>query len=276
MVKLIYLLFLLYYLPVNTLLADGIIKEQTFSTSGGKTLYVKAQCGDVKVTTWNKNEAYIKISGNDNAKENFKFEMEEKNGNIHLTVSSPTNKSLENIILKIEANVPENYNSEISSAGGDLNLSGLNGNIILKTAGGDIKLKNISGKSELKTSGGDIDINSFSGELTAKTSGGNIDINGIDGKIIAKTSGGDVTVKYTGENKGIELSTSGGSIKLYLSESFSADVNLITNGGEIKCDFEVKGKIDTHKSKISGKINNGGEEISCKTNGGNITIEKLK
>ena len=276
MVRLIYLLFLLYYLPTNTVLADSIIKEQSFPTSGGKTLYVKANCGDVNVITWNKDEAYIKISGNDNAKNAFKFEMEEKNGNIYVTVSSPNTKSYNNISLKIEASVPGNYNSEISSSGGDLSFYGISGNLVLKTAGGNIKIDNSSGKSEIKTAGGDILINSFSGEINAKTSGGDVQINNTSGKISAKTSGGNMKLVYSGDNKGIDLSTSGGNIHLYLPDDFSANANLITSGGEIKCDFEVKGKIDSHKSMIKGKINNGSEVLSCKTNGGNIIIEKTK
>lgn len=276
MVRLIYLLFLLYYLPTNTVLADNIIKEQSFPTSGGKTLYVKANCGDVNVTTWNKDEAYIKISGNDNARNNLKFDLEEKNGNVYLTISNSNSKSYNNISLKIEASVPENYNSEISSSGGDLSFYGISGNLALKTAGGNIKIDNSSGKSELKTSGGDILISSFSGEINAKTSGGDVQLNSTSGKISAKTSGGNMKLIYSGENKGIDLSTSGGNIYLQLPDDFSADANLITSGGEIKCDFEVKGKVDTHKSIIKGKINNGSEVLSCKTNGGNIIIEKAK
>lgn len=277
MVKLIYMLFLLYYLPANSILADGIIKEQTLPTSQGKTLYVKAFCGDVNVTTWSKDEANIKIYGNDNAKEYLKFDIEEKNGNIHITITKKDGiTSTSGVNLKIDASIPEKYNAEVSSAGGDLKLSSIKGNLELKTAGGNIILNEISGTSELKTAGGDIKVSSYSGVLEAKTAGGNIDFYGSDCKISAKTAGGNITVKYSGENKGIELSSTGGDIKLFVPENFSANINLSTNGGDIKSDIDIKGKYNSSKSKINGTTNNGGEEVSCKSNGGNITIEKLK
>lgn len=276
MVKLIYLLFLLYYLPANSVLADGIIKEQTLPTSQGKTLYVKAQSGDVTITSKDKDEAYVKITGNDNAKEDYEYAIEEKNGDIYVTVTGKSGSNwFKNIKLKIEVTVPVNYNAEISSSGGDMDITGIKGNLALKTAGGDIKLQSISGKSDIKTAGGDIKVNSFSGELNAKTAGGDIEYTGSDCKISAKTSGGNIIVRYSGENKGIELASSGGDIKLYLPETISANVDFSTSGGEIISALEISGKMNTSKSKIKGKINNGGEQITCKSNGGNITIEKL-
>jgi len=128
----------------------------------------------------------------------------------------------------------------------------------------------------LKTAGGDIKITSYSGVLKAKTAGGNIDFYGSDCKISAKTAGGNIKVKYSGENKGIELGSAGGDINLYVPENFSAKIELSTNGGDIKTDLDIKGKYNSTKSKISGILNNGGEEVSCKSNGGNIYIEKLQ
>ena len=277
MKKLLYFLFLIYTLPVQTIFADGIIKEQTFQTSPGKTLHVAANYGDVKVTGWSKSEAYIKISGNDNAKSITDIDLKEKDGDIYITTSFENNmKSNTNYKLTIEISVPEKYNSEISTSGGDVSFDGINGNIKLRTAGGDIKLNNVSGKSELKTAGGDIKAYSYTGELIAKTAGGNIDISCTSTKISAKTAGGEVIVKYSGENNGIELTSSGGNINLFLPDNFGANVNLLSNAGEIKSDFEVIGSVNKSKTKMKGKINGGGEEISCKSNGGNITLERLR
>ena len=73
MVKLIYILFLFCILSVQSAFSDGIIKEKSLSTSQGKSLNVKSDCGDVNISTWNKDEAFIKIIGNDNAKEKMVF-----------------------------------------------------------------------------------------------------------------------------------------------------------------------------------------------------------
>ncbi|MCX6164232.1 MAG: DUF4097 family beta strand repeat-containing protein, partial [Ignavibacteriae bacterium] len=269
MVKLIYFLFLLYYLPAQSVLADGIIKELSLPTSQGKTLNVTSDCGDVNISTWNKDEAYVKITGNDNAKEKMEFNIEEKNGDIYISIKKSSGiKFLENTNLKIDVSIPEKFNTDIATAGGDISLGSLTGNVEMKTAGGDIVLKNISGKAELKTAGGDIRVESSNGNIEANTAGGNININGSNGNIEAKTAGGDITVNYTGENKGIELKTAGGDIRLYLSDDVSANINLRTSSGDIKMGFEYKGETNKSKTKIEGTINGGGNTITCKTSGG--------
>lgn len=277
MVKLIYFLLLLYYLPVQSILADGIIKEQSLPTTQGKSLIVKSDCGDVNISTWNKDEAYVKIIGNDNAKNKMEFNIEEKNGDIYINVKKSSGiKHLENTNLKIDISIPEKFNGNIYTAGGDITLGYLTGNIDMKTAGGDIVLKKIIGNANLKTAGGDIRVESFTGDFSAKTAGGDINLKGVNGSVEAKTAGGDVTLRYSGENKGIELSTSGGNISLYLPENFSAKVDLITSSGEIRMGFDYKGKIGKHKSSLKGEIGNGGELVSCKTSGGDIVVDKIK
>jgi DUF4097 and DUF4098 domain-containing protein YvlB len=278
MAKLIYILLLFCILPVQYILADGIIKEQNLPTSQGKTLIVKSDCGDINISTWIKDEAYIKITGNDNAKENMEFNIEEKNGDVYVTIKKSSGiKFLDNTNLKIDISIPEKFNTEISTAGGDINLGNLTGNVDMKTAGGDIVLKSIKGNSDLKTAGGDIKVESFNGNFSAKTAGGDIIMSGSDGSIEAKTAGGDITVKYTGENKGMELSTAGGNVRLYLPENFPANIDLKTSSGNIKIGFEYTNESGKLKNgKIKGKINGGGELISCRTSGGNIIVEKNK
>jgi DUF4097 and DUF4098 domain-containing protein YvlB len=278
MLKKVFLLFLIYSLPVQYILADGIIKEQTLPTSQGKTLKVKVESGDVTISTWSKDEAYIKISGNDEAKDKLTYKIDGKDGDIFVAASKSQDISnANNISLKIEISIPEKFNTEIATAGGDISLGGLTGSVKLKTAGGDITLRNINGDANLKTAGGDIKIESFSGNLSAKTAGGNINITSSEGSISAKTSGGDVIVGYSGVNKGIDLSTSGGNINLSLPENISAKVELVSMNGEIKSDFTITGDVSkTARQKITGEIGSGGELIKCKTMGGNITIEKIK
>jgi DUF4097 and DUF4098 domain-containing protein YvlB len=277
MARLFYFIFLLYCFPAQSILADGIIKEQTLATTQEKTLNVKAHCGDVNIITWDKNEAYVRISGNDNAKEKMEFVIEEKNGNINITAKKSSGiKSLDNTNLKIEVSIPDKFNVEISTAGGDISLSNLTGNVEMKTAGGDIVLKNVSGKTELKTAGGNIKIESSSGDISASTAGGDINIKSSNGTIEAKTSGGNIIAYYTGENKGIELKTAGGDISLYVPDDFPANINLSTSSGDINIGFKFDGKINKSHSKITGTINNGGKTVSCKTSGGNIVLDKIK
>jgi lia operon protein LiaG len=156
--------------------------------------------------------------------------------------------------VKVEIKVPAQFNLDIS------------------TAGGDVKCGGITGKAELNTSGGDVWADKFSGDLNASTSGGDIFLFCTDTKIIAETSGGDVNLEYEGENKGIDLSTSGGDIDIILSKDFAASMELSTSGGDVSCSLNMSNVKKSSGSRLIGDLNDGGEKLYAHTSGGDITV----
>ena len=69
-----YSLFLLIsVLFVTASFAQTLLKEQTVQTNFGKNLKVSVPAGDVKITTWSKEEVYVKITGNDEAINKYDF-----------------------------------------------------------------------------------------------------------------------------------------------------------------------------------------------------------
>jgi hypothetical protein len=233
-----------------------IIKEQSFSISPGKDLIVDASSGDVKVTYWDKAEVYVKIRGNENAMEKMDYTIEGDDELVKVVAKkkSSINSWLSNISLEIEIKVPTEFNVDIN------------------TSGGDIKYGGVSGNAKLNTSGGDVWGEKFMGNLNISTSGGDISLIGGDAKIIAETSGGDIKLDYKGENKGIDLSTSGGDIVIKLPENFKTSIDLSTSGGDVSCSLNMSNVKKSSGSKLVGDINGGGENLSAHTSGGDITV----
>lgn len=233
-----------------------LLEHQNFRTVYGKQLKVSAESGDVEITPWHNNEVMINIYGNENAKEKMKFVFDSDVNSI--TIKSERKKKwgfLSNIKLRYEIKVPEKFNLDISTAGGDIKVGGVIGNINLKTSGGDIWADRIVGN------------------LSANTSGGDIKIFSNDASIDARTSGGDITLEYLGENRGIELRTSGGDIEIKLPSDFNASVELATSGGDVDCDFKLIRVEKLSRSKIIGELNNGGRKLIAKTSGGDIEVK---
>jgi Toastrack DUF4097 len=237
---------------------DQIIKEKTFSISPGKDLIVDASSGDVIVTYWDKSEVYVKIRGNENAMENMDYTIEGNDELIKVVAKkkSSVNSWFSNISLEIEIKVPTEFNVDIN------------------TSGGDIKYGGVSGNAKLNTSGGDVWGEKFMGKLNISTSGGNISLIGGDAKIIAETSGGDIKLDYKGENKGIDLSTSGGDIVIKLPEDFKTSIDLSTSGGDVSCTLNMSNIKKSSVSELVGDVNNGGEKLFAHTSGGDITITR--
>ena len=125
----------------------------------------------------------------------------------------------------------------------------------------------------LETSGGDIIGEDVTGTTRVETSGGSIKLTKADGALHASTSGGDIHVELA-DNKGIDLSTSGGNIVVKLPKSITANVNAETTGGEVSCDFPFSGKLQ--EGSLHGKINGGGESLKLETSGGDIVIHSVE
>jgi len=233
-----------------------LIKEKSFNISSGKNLLVDISSGDVKVTYWDKEEVYVKILGDEDAMEKMDFTLEGNDEEVRVTGKKISSISswFNNIDLKVEIRVPSQFNLDVN------------------TAGGDIKCGGITGKAELNTSGGDIWADRFSGNLIASTSGGDIFLFCTDTKIIAETSGGDVKLEYKGENKGIDLSTSGGDIDIILSKDFAASMELSTSGGDVSCSLNMSNVKKSSGSRLIGDLNGGGEKLLAHTSGGDITV----
>jgi DUF4097 and DUF4098 domain-containing protein YvlB len=272
-----------------------VLHERTFKISPGKTLKLETDQGDVMITSWDKNEVYIKVLGNEKAKEKMDFRFEGSEDEVIIKAKREGgffNLFASGINLRFEIKVPSQFNNYGSTSGGDIRLAGVTGKNKLTTSGGDISIKSTKGsldvstsggdinlegsegELELSTSGGDITAENFKGNFSASTSGGDIDIKGSDSKIQAETSGGDIRLHYSGVNKGVDLETSGGDIYISVPSDFNANAKLYTSGGDVSSEFRGNNAVKISSSKFEADLNQGGAHLHARTSGGDIVLRK--
>jgi len=233
------------------------IYEKSYKISPDKKLVLNTDTGDIQITPWDKSEVYIKVIGNDRAAEKFTYDFNASSEEVSVNVEKKGGWSwLSNINLKFEIKVPYNFN------------------VYANTAGGDIKIGGVKGDINLKTSGGDIWADRFEGNFIAKTSGGNINLFCNNAKIEANTSGGDIELEYSGINQGIELKTSGGDIDIKVPADFNAKAELKTSGGDVDCNLTLNDIKKLSETKIDANINKGGKPLIAVTSGGDVTVYK--
>lgn len=271
-----------------------VLHEKTFQISPGKSLKIEGSSGDIKITGWDKSEVYVKITGNEKAKERYEFTFDDDAEEIHVKAEKESSFfSWGGVKLKFEVKVPSEFNPKIATSGGDIKLAGVSGDIVLNTSGGDVTTKYTQGKLRIATSGGDINFQdnkgnikattsggdiigkNFEGDINIVTSGGDIELNGKNSKIEASTSGGDVELAYTGENKGIELSTSGGDIYVNLPSDFNARAKIYSSAGGVKCDFNGNNVKQISSSRFEADFNKGGNPFVARTSGGSVRVKKF-
>ena len=189
--------------------------------------------------------------------------------------------------------VPQQYNLNLNTSGGSINITdiegevnsrtsggslrfgNITGSLDARTSGGSIRLKNCSGPADVQTSGGSIKITKASGPVNARTSGGSIQVDELMGAIDARTSGGSIEAYISQQpNASCSLKTSGGSINVYLVHDVGLDVDAKTSGGSVSTDFPVTVMGELKRSELKGKINAGGPQMYLRTSGGNIRLLK--
>ena len=235
-----------------------IISEKSFQISPGKNLILDAPGADVSISSWDKSEVYFKVTGSVKAREKLDIDYSADDSNVILKIKPKKSflNWLNNISLSVEVKLPKNFNTDVSTSGGDITLNNVDGNLLLET------------------SGGDIDCNSFTGNLEVSTSGGDITLSGKDSKIDASTSGGDIMLDYSGKNNGISLSTSGGDILVKLPADFSAAMNISTSGGDVMCNLKMNNVEKLDEQEVIADLNEGGDLFSASTSGGDIDVRK--
>ncbi|MBM4171206.1 MAG: DUF4097 domain-containing protein [Ignavibacteria bacterium] len=270
-----------------------LIREKSISVNPGEMLSVEASGADIKINSWTKNEAYVKIFGNRKAEDKMKFSIEKTSIGIKVTAKKESSWFFNwgsGYSVRIEIMLPNYFDTNIETSGGDIYIQNINGRFKLETSGGDIELKNTEGdlrvgtsggdikvdshegKTNVSTSGGDIIVKNLNGDLKSSTSGGDIQISLQNGSILAKTSGGDISIDYDGANKGIKASTSGGDIKLRLPSNFTASVELETTGGSIDSKFKNSSTQKVKRGLLIADFNGGGARVDCSTSGGDIDV----
>src|ERR1035437_10823367 len=91
-----------------------VLQEKTFQINQGKTLKLETSSGNIEISAWEKNEVYVKISGNNHAKEKAEFTFHNDENKVEVIAKAKSSFFGWNsrIRLKFEIKVPKNFNPE--------------------------------------------------------------------------------------------------------------------------------------------------------------------
>jgi DUF4097 and DUF4098 domain-containing protein YvlB len=272
--------------------------DRVFDVKPRGELTVDTDAGSVTVEAWDKNQVsvVVEMSGDEQQLKRFRVEFSSDDSTVSIVGKQrgrffPWHWQSSDIVFRIK--VPPHFRPKISTAGGDVNVTGVDANVRCETSGGTLKLfsivgdiygetsggdvlvRNVTGDVQGHTSGGDIKVDSVLGSVKVTTSGGEVVLLRVNGRIFGETSGGNIEARLYGQNRGIHLETSGGNVSVYVSKDVAANVQASTSGGSVKCDLPVMvlGKIS--EDELHGKINGGGNLIELSTSGGNINIRSV-
>jgi hypothetical protein len=268
--------------------ANGDVVKRGFTVGAGGTLHLDVRGGNIRVVT----------GGTGLALRAHKIGFAQSGNDVTITSTQDPQRSsfLRNDGLRVQWNirVPANYNIDLHTAGGSINVTDLSGRLDAKTSGGTIELARIRGPVSVNTSGGSIAIDTASENVSASTSGGSIEITDVQGTIDAHTSGGSielvrigntvnahtsggsVSASFTRQPTGdSSLSTSGGDVDVKLAPSIRATLDAHASGGSVDADVPVSVTGKLQKGSLAGTINGGGPALKLHSSGGSISVGRL-
>lgn len=252
------------YAPLALMLIAAGLQAKTitkeFSVANGGLLNLKTDVGAIEIDTHNQERVLVEVSIEGKNEDNMEVDFKTSGKNVSIKGDFERSNygfnNSSNIRVNYKITLPQDYNIDLKTSGGSIEVEDLKGNVDAYTSGGSISLEDMQGDIDIKTSGGSITLDNIIGAIDADTSGGSIKLN------LPKTPTKDSTLR-----------TSGGSIKAYLAKDIAVDLVAKTSGGRVSSEFDVNGEVK--KQSIKGTINGGGPQLVLKTSGGNVRIKQL-
>ena len=294
---------------------------KTFDLDQPGTLNAKSSGGGIVVKTHDQKKVIIQAFIRKNGKilspsdpmvadvlEDFDLDIEKNGSVITANVERKGHFNfLKNVGISLNITVPREMSCNVSSSGGGLKISGVDGTHNFSSSGGGVRLENITGITKARSSGGsvkaanqngDIDLSSSGGGVTldgahgrvyAHSSGGGVKLNNVHGDVDAGSSGGGVSV--SGDAGSVKAKSSGGSVhvnisnlstELYLQSSGGGVDAIIQDGDQLGLDLDLSSdrvKIDLHnfsgrseKDRVKGTMNGGGIPFYMRASGGSVNV----
>jgi len=251
------------YAPIALLLIAGGLQAKTYNkelnVAAGGLLKLQTDVGAIEIDTHAKDTVLVEVEISGKDEDNMRVDIKKSGDDV--SINGDLDRSgfgfgSTSIRVTYKVTLPENYN------------------INLDTSGGSIEVEDLKGKVDAHTSGGSISVADVEGDVNIKTSGGSLELENIIGEINAKTSGGSIKLKLANNPiQDTKVKTSGGSITAYLAKDVAVDVSAKTSGGRVSSEFAVKGDIE--KRSIKGTINGGGAKLQLKTSGGSVRLKEI-
>jgi DUF4097 and DUF4098 domain-containing protein YvlB len=258
-------------LPIADAIGEKTPVAESFKVKKGGDLVVDIENigADVDVKVWTKLEVSVTAHGlRDYDLEDLEIKEE---GNTVYVIFDAGYGQRSHRKARFTINVPSEFNLEIGTSGGDINVTGaIKGTVVGNTAGGDIELDDVEGKVELRTAGGDVTAGDIDGDAQLRTAGGDIEVGDVTGELTAQTAGGDIEAGEV--EKDLVAQTAGGDITC---ADVGGEAVAETAGGDIELGI-VKGEVKAGTAGGDIEVMGATGEASAETSGGDIKLSAIK
>lgn len=237
--------------------AGGDIVRKFPVKPGGRLETDLKSGGSVDIRGWDRDEVVIEVVFRECDPDDYRFDFDATNTRV--TVHSEMERRVNRSNIKLNIQVPREFNLKLQSSGGSITIRDVEGKFRGGTAGGEIDLERLTGDIELTTGGGRVTVTDSQLDGRVTTGGGRVLVQDVEGDFNASSGGGEVVFK--------NVSTPD---KFYPED----EVNIRNAGGRIDVDDAPSGaNVSTGGGNIY--IRRANEFVIASTGGGEVTIEAV-
>jgi DUF4097 and DUF4098 domain-containing protein YvlB len=265
--------------------------DTTIAFGPNGSLDLKTMSGDIKVTTWNRNEAKISAYVEEGelvvnlSNSRIGLEAVPRRGRVgdhEFTLTVPVGTRVQAHSVSGDVSVRGAHAAlECESVSGDvrvddaierIELSTISGSVIGTRLNGTVRASAVSGDVELKDVVGDVSIESVSGDASV--------VNAKSSDVRAQSVSGEITYSGSMDAAGrYDFKSHSGDVNMEVPGDAKASVTVRTFSGEVESDFPMtlaasSGTMKRRDNRMDFTINGGGARVQIESFSGTINIRK--
>ncbi len=227
--------------------------SKEFNVKPGGNLKLDLQAGgNIEIEGWNKDMVSIEIKSHGRGYNIDSYDIRQEGNNI--TFNNKKRGKQTDVFVK----VPNKFNIDFYTVGGEIKITSVDGKLEGKTMGGELEFRNLKGHMNITTMGGDVTLRNSEVDGNVGTMGGEVIVENVKGDINASSMGGNVQyINVSGKNKTV-----------------GKEVDISTMGGDLDIDKAPNGtKLHTMGGDIT--INHADRFVDAETMGGDVEIKEV-
>jgi beta-lactamase regulating signal transducer with metallopeptidase domain/DUF4097 and DUF4098 domain-containing protein YvlB len=257
--------------------AAGSVVERSVDAAPGEQLDLDLESGaSVQIQGWDEPRVQVRarLGGRDAADTRATVERQAGGVKVRLYFAGRGSHSTSH---KLEIRVPRRFDVQLSSSGGDLTMTDVEGTFRGSTGGGELVLARLSGEAHLSTGGGDIRVTDCDLEGAVSTGGGAVLLSRVRGGLRGSSGSGPVVYGETAGGGDLEETADLSALEIDRSKT-RVRSNEPTGVLHIQ---KAGGDVDLEEAPEGAVIHTGGGDVSvgrsaglvdASTGGGKIEI----
>jgi hypothetical protein len=252
---------------------------RTVEVSEGGTLDMDLDTGaGLTITSWDR--PFIEVRGRLGGHDwrDTEVDLQRTSSGARLTSRLHTRYGNSSTSHHFDIRVPRHYDIHVSSSGGGIDISGVDGNFSGSTGGGDIRIQSANGRASITTGGGNIRVRNSNLSGSVSTGGGTVVIQDVRGGLTG-SSGSSATIYANADGRSSSTSVGIGrgkrtGVNVYDDGSItvsgpSANITINDRTGEVR---DASGRVLIRKTGGDIRVGEALSGADVRTAGGDIVV----